>query len=100
MRNIVGIRDNKKIELQLSVLVFEQGDYFVAYCPSLEISSYGISVEDAKVGFDDAMNVYLAYCIENGTLKKDLADHGWLIEHKPDKYAPPSEIKLNIEKPI
>ena len=96
MNNTLKIHKGEKIELQLSVLVFEQGDYFVAYCPSLELSSYGVNIEDAKVGFDDAMHIYLEHCIEHGTLKKDMEDHGWTIDPKTHKYAPPSEIKLNI----
>ncbi|MES2703795.1 MAG: hypothetical protein V4649_14235 [Bacteroidota bacterium] len=55
--------------------VFQQGDYYVAYCPSLELSSYGDSVEDAKAGFDDAMNIYLEHCEKSGTLEQDLLKH-------------------------
>ena len=92
----VKFYEGEKIELQVSVLVYEQGDYYVAYCPSLELSSYGVSIADAKVGFDDAMNIFLDHCIENGTLKKDLMEHGWILEQQPERLTPPSEIKLNI----
>ena len=84
------------VEMQLSLLIYKQGDYFVAFCPSLELSSYGNSVEDAKNGFDDAMNLYLEYSIENGTLEKDLMEHGWKIEQKTRKLNPPAQINLDI----
>jgi predicted RNase H-like HicB family nuclease len=89
-------KDKNMVEMQLSLLVYKQGDYFVAYCPSLELSSYGDSVEDAKTGFDDAMNIYLEHCLKNGTLVADLVKHGWNVEKNPTKLEPPLQIKLNI----
>lgn len=96
MNNKIKTDGNNIVVMQVSLLVFKQGDYYVAYCPSLELSSYGISVEDAKEGFDDAMNIYLEHCKENGTLETDLIKHGWSIERKPAKLEPPAMIKLSI----
>ena len=87
---------NNIAEMQLSLLIYKQGDYFVAFCPSLELSSYGDSIEDAKKGFADAMDLYLEHSIENGTLEKDLLEHGWEIKQKPTKLTPPAQITLNI----
>lgn len=96
MNKITKTTAKNIVEMQLSLLIYKQGDYYVAFCPSLELSSYGDSVEDAKTGFDDAMNLYLEYSIENGTLEKDLLEHGWEIKQKPTKLNPPAQIKLNI----
>jgi predicted RNase H-like HicB family nuclease len=94
--NRIKRKGDNTVEVQLSLLVFKQGDYYVALCPSLELSSYGISVDDAKAGFDDAMNLYIEHSIENGTLEKDLLEHGWKIEQKPVKIVQPTQIELNI----
>ena len=96
MDNRIKTEGNNIVEMPVSLLVFQQGDYYVAYCPSLELSSYGISVEDAKEGFDDAMNIYLEHCEKQGTLEADLVKHGWTIERKPTKLEPPARIKLDI----
>ncbi len=85
------------IELQLSVLVFQQDEYFVAYCPSLELSSYGDSIQDAKDGFDDVMQNYIEDSQKRGTLHDDLIAHGWKINVDNDKNAePPQMVELNI----
>ena len=42
------------------------------------------------------MKLYLEYSIENGTLEKDLMEHGWEIMQKPTKLNPPSQILLDI----
>lgn len=98
MSNYIKIDDrNKEITLQLSVLVFQQGDYYVSYCPSLELSSYGDSIEEAKTGFDDVMKIYLEECQKKGTLHADLLAHGWQLNIDNDKEAaPPQMVELNI----
>jgi hypothetical protein len=85
------------IELQLNVLVFQQGDYYVAFCPSLNLSSYGDSVDDAKVGFDEVMTSYLEDCKENNSLHEDLLKNGWTFNIQNHKKAePPAMVELNI----
>jgi len=38
---------NGSIEATLNILTGKQGDYFLHYCPSLEISGYGRTVDEA-----------------------------------------------------
>lgn len=86
------------IELQLNVLVFQQGNYFVALCPSLNLSSYGDSVEDAKVGFDEVMTSYLEDCKDNDSLREELLKNGWTFNIQNRKKAePPAMVELNIQ---
>lgn len=85
------------IELQLNVLLFQQEDFYVAYCPSLNLSSYGDTIDDAKAGFDEVMEAYLEECKENGSLYDDLVKNGWTFNiqnHK--KVEPPAMVELNI----
>lgn len=85
------------IELQLNVLVFQQGDFYVAYCPSLNLSSYGDTIDDAKTGFDEVMEAYLDECEENGSLRDDLVKNGWTLNIQNHKKAePPAVVELNI----
>ncbi|RYD54876.1 MAG: hypothetical protein EOP56_18075 [Sphingobacteriales bacterium] len=96
--NIIKTDGNDKVlELTLSVLVFQQGDFYVAYCPSLELSSYGETVQDAKEAFDEAMNSYIEDCHANGTLQQDLVQHGWKLNIMNQAHAePPPMINLDI----
>ena len=80
MKNLIKTDSfDNVIELQLNVLVFQQGDYYVAYCPSLNLSSYGDTISDAKSGFDEVMEAYLEECRENGSLHDDLVKNGWKL---------------------
>ena len=85
------------IELQLNVLVFQQEDYYVAFCPSLNLSSYGDSIAEAKTGFDEVMQSYIEECEENGSLQEDLIKNGWTFNLQNHKKAePPAMVELNI----
>lgn len=47
------------VELSLEVQLIKEGDYIVAYCPSLELSSYGDSEEDAKTAFEEVLKIFI-----------------------------------------
>jgi predicted RNase H-like HicB family nuclease len=99
MENFIKTDSNSNfIELQLSILVFQEGDYYVSYCPSLELSSYGESVQEAKEGFDEVMQVYLEESQKHGTLHDDLIKHGWkfTVINKHKNVEPPAQVELNI----
>lgn len=84
-------------ELQLSVLIFQEGEYYVSFCPSLNLSSYGDTIEEAKEGFDESMKIYLEYTKENGTLHDDLIKNGWTFNLENEKKVePPAMVELNI----
>jgi len=98
MNNYIKTDESDNVlELKLSVLVFQEGDYYVAFCPSLNLSSYGGSIDEAKEGFDEAMQIYLDACKEDGTLHKDLVKNGWVFSIENNKKVePPSMVELNI----
>lgn len=99
MKNIIKTDGkNRVLSLVLNVLVFQEDEYFVSYCPSLNLSSYGDSIQDAKDGFDEVVTSYLEECKKNGTLRNDLIQHGWTIESSSNHGTafPPEQVELNI----
>lgn len=91
----------KNIELALEVIFFQEGDYIVAFCPALELSSYGTDQKDAEFGFQKAVSIFLEETNRRGTLEKELLRLGWILQLKPImKYKPPvlkvSESKIPV----
>lgn len=78
---------NHNIELNVAVLLLKEEETFVAYCPALELSSYGKTEEEAKEYFEDALQIFLKDTLEMGTLEKCLLKFGWSL--KSDFYEPP-----------
>jgi len=87
---------DKYIEVQLGVLIFQEEDAYLAFCPALNLSTYGDSISEVKSAFDDLIASYVEDGTRQGTLEKDLVAHGWTLQMKAGKAAPPAEIDLNI----
>ena len=65
------------VEISVSLFVFKEGDTYIAYCPSLDLSGYDLTEESARADFDFMLSDYLSEQLRNGTLRADLALHGW-----------------------
>ena len=68
---------NKLIEVQLNVYSFKEDDSYIAYCPALDLSSYGTTEDNAMQSFKEILAITLKYMINKNTLVADLKKHGW-----------------------
>ena len=92
----------KEYKIKIEVALFKENDMYVAYCPALQLSSYGENEKDAKYAFDEALSIFLEETTEKGTLEKELLQLGWSLRKmpKPD-YQPPhlDVVSLSKKKP-
>ena len=88
--------NNKFIEIQLGVLVFQEEESYLAFCPALNLSTYGESIGDVKVAFDDLIASYIEDGTKMGTLETDLLAHGWTLHLNAGQAEPPKSVDLNI----
>jgi len=72
-----------------------EGDSYIAYTPSLDLSTYGQSYEQAKKRFEEIVNIFFGEIIENGTLDEVLSNLGW--EKKESKWNPPVLISQELQ---
>lgn len=79
----MGTRVNMTFDLQM--YLFKDEDSYVVYCPSLDMSAYGNTEEQAKKSFEDILAITVQYWINKNTLVKDLQKHGWKIKSKNQK---------------
>jgi len=83
-------KTGKSVEVKVDVLLIKEGDFFVAFCPSLNISSYGDTDKDAKKAFDAALHIFIAEMDKKGSLEKELLRNGWILQQQPKPlYKPP-----------
>lgn len=71
-----------RITVKVGVYLFKEDDTFIAYCPALDMSGYGVSEKEAKESFERSMCMYVEYCVRKNTLVADLRKHGWDIKSK------------------
>jgi len=88
-KNIITENRNH-ISVGVIVLILKEDNLFVAYCPALELSSYGKTKKEAKENFNDALNIFIEETQKKGTLEKVLLSLGWTLKQKPQvSYKPP-----------
>jgi len=86
----------REFRFALEFYVFMQSGKYIAYCPSLDLSSSAESFNDAVSSFYEAFQLYVETCVEMGTLQQDLLGHGWKI--KKNGVTPPKFTML-FKKP-
>ena len=97
--NSITIRSNK-ISLQISVFIFQEGEYQIAYSPALDLSGYGMDEDSALDDFKVVLKEYLSDQVTNNSLASDLEAHGW---KKVDAYKalePPFSVVYNTNKQL
>jgi hypothetical protein len=83
-------KENKIINVHVSILIFEENGNTIVYCPALDISGYGKNEIEALDSFKVSTTEYLNYTTNKKTLEEDLVLHGWkLPKHKRQHIQPP-----------
>jgi len=87
----------KKMKLRLQVLLIKEGEYFVAYCPALELSAYDTTPDGARKAFEQNLKIFLEETRRKGTLEKYLLSLGWMLRKSPGSdYQQPSIESVNL----
>lgn len=81
---------SNKMMINVPVSLRKEGDYWVAYCSALELSSYAETKELAKKRFEEEVTIFIEETTKRGTLEKLLLQLGWRLVKKPvPAYDPP-----------
>lgn len=90
----------KSYHIKLSVYRFREGEAYIYYCPSLDLSAYGYTENEGLEAFDTSVRMYFEDVISRGLLVKDLQRLGWDIKSvKQNKTKAPSEEALRQHRP-
>jgi predicted RNase H-like HicB family nuclease len=74
--------------IHFDMIVFHEGDTYVAYCPELDVSSCGDTVDDARAHLRTAVRLFLEEAERMGTLDQVLEEAGYTADGKGG-YTPP-----------
>ncbi|MCP6718041.1 MAG: hypothetical protein KJI70_00635 [Patescibacteria group bacterium] len=84
-----------KLEFKLSVSMLREGKRFIAYTPTLDLSTSGKSYEEAKKRFIEIVNIFFEELVKKGTLEEVLQGLGWKKSQK--EWVPPIIISQESE---
>ena len=95
------VRNKSLTDVELDVLMLKEDDYYVAYCPSLDLSAYGKNRKQALRSFEKNLDIFLDETSRKGTLEKVLLKLGWTLRqtprviYKPPGISPRELLRLN-----
>lgn len=73
------------VKANLELYSFVDDGVHIVYCPALDLSGYGYSIDEAKKSFSEVFEQHITYCISKNTLQDDLLKHGWNVRGKKSK---------------
>ncbi|HUT75462.1 MAG TPA: hypothetical protein VM221_11605 [Armatimonadota bacterium] len=76
------------LQIDFDMIVFREGEAYVAYCPELEVSSCGRDVDEARANLKTAVRLFIEQTEKLGTLDQVLQEAGYIPDGKGG-YTPP-----------
>ncbi len=83
------------IQIEFDMIVFKEDTSYVAYCPELDISSCGNTVEHAKKMLKTAIKLFLEEAEKMGTLE-DILEEANYKKDTNGKWLPPKLVATEL----
>jgi predicted RNase H-like HicB family nuclease len=83
------------IPIEFGMIVFKEHEIYVAYCPELDISSCGNTVEHAKEMLKTAVKLFIEEAEKIGTLK-DILEEANYKQDESGKWIPPKIVATEL----
>jgi predicted RNase H-like HicB family nuclease len=64
-------------QIEFDGLVFKEGETFIAYCPKLDVSSCGNTIDQARNNLKTAVRLFLEEADKIGTVEDILKESGY-----------------------
>jgi predicted RNase H-like HicB family nuclease len=88
------------LEFKLSGTIKRKGQWYLAYCPSLDISTQGRTKAETKKNLKDASELFLISCLERGTFDQALRELGFSPMQGEAPEIGPGEFPFHIPIPL
>jgi len=77
------------IQARIPVIVFEEGNKFVAFSPAIDLSTCGNSETQARKRFVEAATIFFDKITAMGTIGDVLSECGWYKQANQNTWLPP-----------
>ncbi len=80
-KNLIQSRHDGTIECEVAVMIIKDDDNtFTAYCPALQLSTYGDSEADVQEAFAERLAIFMEEMLSQKLLHDELIRLGWNYE--------------------
>jgi predicted RNase H-like HicB family nuclease len=70
-------KEGLMIPIEYDIIIFRENKTYIAYCPELDVSSCGVSIEQAKENLKTAVRLFIEEAEKLGTLEDILIESGY-----------------------
>lgn len=90
----------KKVKAIIDVFTFMDGEFFIVYSPTLDLSAYGETLKYAQKSFKDSLKTIVEELELKNNLINYLLSHGWTVRTTPLPELKPPSIKEDFIKKL
>jgi len=84
-----------RFDVSLDLIIFQEDNTHIVYCPPLEVYGYGINESEAQESFKTSLAEFFRYCTNKNTLRLELKRLGWQLKRSKTKpMIPPTITEL------
>jgi len=91
-------------EFKLLGTIKRQENWYIAYCPALDITTQGKTSTEAKENLKEACSLFMLSCFERGTFEQAMRELGWSVVNgaspKPPARVPQGAFQFPIPIPF
>lgn len=88
------------IQFHLFGVVQREGQWYIAHCPPLDLTTQGRTEREAKRNLQEAAELFLISCLERGTLDQALRELGFVEVKSGPRRLPPNAFQMPIRLPL
>lgn len=83
------------IPIEYDIIIFKEDETYVAYCPELDVSSCGTTVDHAKAMLKNSVRLFLEESEKMGTLE-DILEEAKYKKDASGRWIPPKLIATEL----
>lgn len=88
-----------KINVNLTLFFFKEGEIYICYCPALDLSDSGETEEEALEMLKENLKIFFDYTTKKKTLNSELKRLGWKKDTKKRCISPEIE-EIKNQNPL
>ena len=90
--------DQHTVNVNLSLIIFEEEGSSIVYCPALDVSGYGLNENEAIESFEVSLGEFFQYTLHKKTFISELKRMGWTIKKSKTKPMTPPTMSKMLEE--
>ena len=81
--------------IEFDGIIFKEGGTYISYCPELDVSSCGNTIDEARKNLKIAVNLFIEEAEKMGTLRDILYESGYELK-EPDYWQAPRIVATEL----